>query len=375
MIGSLLRALFVTRPRPASGGGDAVVFVSNIGRSMRVEANTPLESPSASSRLRVLAPIRALLPDVPVWVVAPEDLIRDPALDGFCRPRALVVTKFATQDLLRHRDRSARVLDALARWQGRVPLLADFSDDYAAVREGAGEAVLADYQAGLLEQCAVTVPCEALRAALAPGARHGIRVIEDPWERAQPALPRVAPGAPLRLCWFGVLNDAALAVLEPALAGILRRFPARALSIELVTAAGAGAEVDALRARLEPLHAQVRLAHQAWSREATWAALERCDFVLLPQADDDWGRVKSHNRLVETIRSGRFALASPIPSYVELQAFARVGADLAEGLDWALAHPQDAAARIGAGQQAIEARFSPAAVGARWRVALGLAIP
>lgn len=375
MIGSLLRALFATRAHPASGGGDAVVFVSNIGRSMQVEATTSLESPSASSRLRVLTPIHALLPEVPVWVVAPEDLIRDPALDGFCRPRALVVTKFATQDLLRHPDRSARLLDALARWQGRVPLLADFSDDYAAVREGAGEAVLADYQSGLLEQCAVTVPCEALRAALAPGARHGIRVIEDPYERAQAGAVRVAPGTPLRLCWFGVLNAAALAVLEPALAGILRRFPALALSIELVTAAGAGKEVDALRARLAPLHARWRLAHQAWSREATWAALERCDFVLLPQADDDWGRVKSHNRLVESIRSGRFALASPIPSYVELQAFARVGADLAEGLEWALGHRDEAIARLVAGQRAIEARFSPAVVGARWRAALGLTTP
>lgn len=97
--------------------------------------------------------------------------------------------------------------------------------------------------------------------------------------------------------------------------------------------------------------------------------------MLLPQADDAWGRVKSHNRLVESIRSGRFALASPIPSYVELQDFAWVGADLAEGLDWALGQPQDAAARLAAGQSAIESRFSPAVVGARWRAALGLATP
>lgn len=263
MIGSLLRNLFASRARHASGGGDAVVFISNIGRSMRVEAATPLDSPSASSRLRVLTPIRALLSDCPVWVVSPEDLIRDPALDGFCRPRAIVVTKFATQDLVQHPDRSARVRDALARWQRRVPLLADLSDDYAAVRGRTGEAVLADYQAGLLEQCVVTVPCEALRAALAPGARHGIRIIEDPWERATAVPARVAPGAPLRVCWFGVLNESAHAVLEAGLAGILRRFPALAFSIELVTAAGATLEIDALRARLALLHAHLHLAHVA----------------------------------------------------------------------------------------------------------------
>lgn len=52
-----------------------------------------------------------------------------------------------------------------------------------------------------------------------------------------------------------------------------------------------------------------------------------------------------------------------------------MGADLAEGLDWALGQPQDAAARLAAGQSAIESRFSPAVVGARWRAALGLATP
>jgi len=373
MIGRLLRNLFASGVRRPSGAGDAgVVFVSNIGRSMRVQTDTPLVSPSASSRLRVLTPIRALLPQVPVWVVSPEDLIADADLAGFCRPRAIVVTKFATQDLLQHGERATRMLDALARWQDRVPLIADLSDDYAAVRDASGADALARHQSALLELCTVTVPCEALRAVLAPNARHGVRIIEDPYERARAAPVRVHAGASVRLAWFGVLNDDALAVLEPACATILRRFPGLSVSIEIVTMAGAAAMIDALRTRLSGLHARMTLAHVAWSREATWAALDRCDLVLLPQADNAWGRVKSHNRLVESIRSGRFALASPIGSYVELKDHAWVGADLAEGLEWARGHAQAAAERVVAGQQEIERRFSPAAIGARWRDALGV---
>lgn len=372
MIGRLLRNLLGARPSaPAVAREDGVVFLSNIGRSMRVESGTPLDSPSASSRLRVVPAIRALGARHRVWVVSPEDLIADPGLGGFCRPRAIMVTKFATGDLLQHRDRARQLLDAVSTWQGRVPLLADLSDDYAAAGAAAGDDFLARYQSELLDLCAVTVPCEALRAALAPAARHGIRVIEDPWERSQAAPVRVAPGTPLRLAWFGVLNDEALAVLEPACEAVLRRCAGAAVALEIVAAPAAATAVGGLGARLAGACPGLVVKHLDWSREAAWSAIERADCVLLPQADSDWGRVKSHNRLVETIRCGRLALCSPIPSYAELKDFAWVGADLGEGLEWMRANAGAAAARVVAGQAAIEARFSPAVIGAKWLEALG----
>jgi hypothetical protein len=102
-------------------------------------------------------------------------------------------------------------------------------------------------------------------------------------------------------------------------------------------------------------------------------AIARSDFVVLPQEHGTpWGRVKSHNRLVETIRGGRLAIASPIPSYLELADYAWVGEPLGAGLRWALQHPDDATRRVVRGQAYVAERFSPEAIGAKWARALGI---
>jgi hypothetical protein len=95
--------------------------------------------------------------------------------------------------------------------------------------------------------------------------------------------------------------------------------------------------------------------------------------VLLPQDHrSDWARVKSHNRLVSAIRGGRLALASPIPSYQELAAYAWVDEDLAAGVRWAIHNPAQAARRVAEGQRYVEEQFAPSVIGRRWADTLGL---
>ena len=141
----------------------------------------------------------------------------------------------------------------------------------------------------------------------------------------------------------------------------------------MVTAIESRPAVLAMRDRLRTRYPGFELSFTPWSLQTTEAAIERSDFVLLPQEHRTaWGRVKSHNRMVSVIRGGRLAIASPIPAYRELAQFGWVGDDLAAGLRWALANPQEAAARIGEGQRYVETRFSPQAVGRTWAQALGL---
>jgi glycosyltransferase involved in cell wall biosynthesis len=110
-----------------------------------------------------------------------------------------------------------------------------------------------------------------------------------------------------------------------------------------------------------------------WSPEATWQAIGDCDLVVLPQDHrSPWGVVKSHNRLVEAIRGGRVAVASPIPSYRELADYAWVGEDLGEGVAWALANPREAVARVARGQDYIQQRFAPELIGRKWLQVLGV---
>ena len=77
-----------------------------------------------------------------------------------------------------------------------------------------------------------------------------------------------------------------------------------------------------------------------------WSAIA----VLLPQAvREPKKRLKSNNRLIDTINSGRFAVCHPLPSYQELGDYAWIGESLADGIRWLLRHPEQAMARVKAG--------------------------
>lgn len=337
----------------------------------RVAPDSALASPLASTRLRALIPARELARQFPTWILPLQEVLYGGGLPSGAPPSAVVLGKLSVT-LLTEQPPNVRALIAwLARHASDLRLFADVSDDYAAT----GHPVLGEYQAALQEHCTLVVPCEALREALAPRARRGIHVVEDAYELAAGS-PRAYRGGPLRLCWFGNFAGPTLPAVEQALAAIAARLREREARLELVT--GAGFQQDAARrvgAALRAIHPGLEVALTDWSPQSTERALADCHFVLLPQdAASPLGRVKSHNRLVETIRAGRLAIAAPIPSYAELADFACVGADLAAGLDWAIANPDAAEARIRAGQAYVETRFAPAVVARKWAAVLGLPV-
>ncbi|HEY4659525.1 MAG TPA: hypothetical protein VIH11_08455, partial [Gemmatimonadaceae bacterium] len=223
--------------------------------------------------------------------------------------------------------------------------------------------------------CGLIVPCAELERQLAPYARRGIRVIEDPYESAPAQHARMRPGEVFRLCWFGNLGKPNFGLLESAVLAVAARLAARVRTIELALVCGPAGERFAtdLQEKTRAVHAGLGLRHVPWSPEAMAVALAAADIVLLPQETGrEWGRAKSHNRAVETLRAGRFAVASPIPAYLELAEFLWVGEDLAAGVSWALDHPGQAEARIAAGQRYVEQRFAPDIIAQRWATVLGL---
>jgi glycosyltransferase involved in cell wall biosynthesis len=229
------------------------------------------------------------------------------------------------------------------------------------------------YQRSLAETCVLTVPCAALADRLRPVARHGVRVIEDPWESPHSNPAAVRGADPLELLWFGNLGNTNADVVEGGLRRALPGLLGRRARIDVVSGPERSGLVAGIAERLTREYPAVAVRFVVWSPEAVWTALARCDLVLLPQDHRDaWGGVKSHNRLVETIRAGRFAVASPIPSYTELADYAWVGEDLAEGLAWTLEHPRAAERRVAAGQEYVAARFAPEVVGRKWAEVLGL---
>ena len=359
-------------PARASSAPPVVAFLSTIDRTCFIPDDV-IYSRLASTRLRTLIPAGQIAGKARVALV-PWSALFDPA--GFAAlgaPAVLVIAKLSTAEALTRRDEVERGLERLRALHGSVRLVADVSDDYAAMAAELNQPFLEAYQRGLAETCVLTVPCEALAKRLRPVARHGVRVIEDPWEspRANPAAVRC--GDPLQLLWFGNLGNTNAGVVEGGLRQALRGLRGRRARVDVITGPERSGLVAGIAERLNREYPAASIQFVEWSLEAVWSALAHCDLVLLPQDHRDaWGSVKSHNRLVEAIRAGRFALASPIPSYAELADYAWVGEDLAEGLAWALDHPREAEQRIAAGQAYVATRFAPEVVGRKWADVLGL---
>jgi hypothetical protein len=360
-------------PRPPVPKGAFVAFVTYVDEAQRVDPKERLYSNRASARLRVLIPAQQLAQRVPVWLVSPEELASRPDLPHLGQAGAIVLGKLAAKDVLLKEAVLRRLLQNAEEGAARAPLYADLSDDYAALGKEMRQPFLGEYQKALGKCSTFVVPCAGLEQALARYAKRGIRVVEDPYESHAAQAVRAAASSPLRLAWFGSLGSVNLAPLERAFDAIAARLGGTALRLEVVTAEVSRPAVQAMRDRLGARHAGFDLAFTAWSLASTEAAIQRSDFVLLPQEfRSAWGKVKSHNRMVSAIRGGRLALASPIPAYRELAQYGWVGEDLPAGLRWAIAHPDEAARRVAEGQRHVEARFSPEAIGRKWAEALGI---
>jgi glycosyltransferase involved in cell wall biosynthesis len=351
-----------------------LAFVTASGEVQRVEPGVRLHSPLASDRLRMLLPAEQLARRLPVYLVPLHVFLGNPQLGTLGTPAAIIIAKLPVGLVAANSGPLRGLIAALDRNPG-LPVFADLSDNYASLAPVLGNAFLAEYQEGLASHCGLIVPCAELERQLAPYAKRGIRVVEDPYESATAQPARMRPGGTLRLCWFGNLGKPNLGLLESTILGVAAHLASRVHTIDLALVCGPAGEsfVAGLRARLNAVHAGFGLRHVPWSPETMAAALAAADIVLLPQeTGTEWGRAKSHNRAVETLRAGRFAVASPIPSYLELAEFLWAGDDLAAGVSWALEHPGEAEARIAAGQQYVERRFAPDAVARRWIAALGI---
>jgi hypothetical protein len=338
-----------------------------------VVAGEALASRQASVRLRQLVPVAELSRRLPVCLLPLEYLLAHPRLSRLGTPAALVIGKLSS-DAVRERQRELeRLADWLETWASRVPVVADLSDDYDALAQEQGAPFLAEFQRALATYCRITVPCAALGERLRPIARYGVEVIEDPWERPSRQAPAPPRGVPLRLCWFGYLGQAAFPAVRRGFLQIAKRLGGTPVEFEVVTAPEFTAAVHALGEALSGEKSSARIRFRQWSPETTWDAMDHCDLVVLPQDHRSaWGTVKSHNRLVEAIRGGRLAVASPIPSYRELAEYAWVGEDLGEGVTWALANPRDTVARVAQGQDYVEHRFAPDLIGRKWLRVLGV---
>lgn len=107
-----------------------------------------------------------------------------------------------------------------------------------------------------------------------------------------------------------------------------------------------------------------------WSMETMIMAFDRNQIVLIPHSDERKNTVKSPNRVIESIRMGKWVSASPIRSYEQFKDFANIG-DVKAGVEMYNDLPDDVLiGRIKAGQDYIRERFSPKTIAEQWLKAL-----
>lgn len=107
-----------------------------------------------------------------------------------------------------------------------------------------------------------------------------------------------------------------------------------------------------------------------WSMETMFMAFDRNQIVIIPHSSERKNWVKSPNRVIESIRMGKWVSASPIPSYDQFANFCHLG-DVKAGIEMYNDLPEEVlVARIKAGQDYIRERFSPERIANQWLTAL-----
>ena len=99
-------------------------------------------------------------------------------------------------------------------------------------------------------------------------------------------------------------------------------------------------------------------------------AFERCDFVVIPQDINEPGKqTKTHNRIVDSFRAGKFVIASPVDSYLDFKDWAYIG-DIKEGVEWLKRQSiTEIETRILKAQEYIRKTFSPEKIADQWETA------
>lgn len=193
-------------------------------------------------------------------------------------------------------------------------------------------------------------------------------VVSDPYE-GPAGEPSFSPAHQrLRLLWFGhPTNFDTLTAIIPGLQQLSREMP---LGLEVISDPAGTRVEEALRSLDGGEQSHFTTRFTRWSAEATWQGLAACDLVLLPSLDGSRKQVKSPNRLVESLRAGRFVVGYPLPSYRPFSGYTWLGADVCAGVRWAVANRAEAEKRLLAGQRYVDAHYSPASIARLWDAVL-----
>ena len=99
-----------------------------------------------------------------------------------------------------------------------------------------------------------------------------------------------------------------------------------------------------------------------WTEQSFRKAISSECIVIIPTGKS---LAKSENRMVESIRNGKYVCAEHLPSYEPFAQFFPLG-DIPAQIEWALGNPTEALAQISKAQSYIKQIYSPEQIGRDW---------
>lgn len=264
-----------------------------------------------------------------------------------------------------------------------IPVLADINDDHFE------HPVLGKHWLGIVNAVdAVVAGSEAMAEVIRGHTTKPVFVVGDPIASpyAEPTVFRREAGwqgvllnilnglgvlkSRLQLIWYGnPSNWDGMATWAKRLLPLAGEHP---FMLRVVTRPNCGVEefVAHFNAQNRP---NALMEFVPWDEITLWESVQQAHIVLIPaELSDKRKSVKTTNRLVDAINSGRIVVASPVPSYQEYKDVAWLGDDLLQGVRWCIAHPGDALEKIHHGQSRVAATHSVAEIARQWMWAIEL---
>lgn len=196
-------------------------------------------------------------------------------------------------------------------------------------------------------------------------AKSFIAVVPDSYENIR-RTPRFSPQSDkIKLLWYGhTRNVNALSSVLDSLMGLSSLLP---IEFKIVTR-----PKDEILAYIEKINSQkdnrFRLSFRPWSLDTMVTEFSQCDIVVLPNERSEKSDLRSANRVIEALWSGRYVVATPVASYMEFSPWIYIGDDLSQGIQAALADPVGTREKIAAAQEYIALNYSPERIADRWEV-------
>ena len=222
-----------------------------------------------------------------------------------------------------------------------VPIIVNYSDNLAATNNNP---IAALYRSLMWHADAVTYPSKTMQTLGQPWlnknnpAREWI--IEDPWQVQTESYQQLKPDKPCQIIWFGHSSNAPYLLRElPYLLEGCSTHPSYELTI-LSDSSTQRKVQETFKAIPQRKPWTLRCINWKTDKQPTQLAFElkRAHLAIIPSNTKDKRKLAaSHNRAVDAIQAGCMVIASPLPSYKELNKLLLLSENFAETIDAGIA--------------------------------------